>query len=131
VGPGGQRTGQHQVQVGPGAWHRVQAARAEAARRAVVLARIFLQSERQRNGRVRENQSYGMNPYIHQLGRYVHRLTDEYTATYIRRLTDDHTGPIFVSFKYLGRLRYRGIYMCYIPRYRGIWKHQGTYAVFL
>jgi hypothetical protein len=31
--------------------------------------------------------------------RYIHQLTDEYTATYICRLTDECTGPMFVGFK--------------------------------
>jgi hypothetical protein len=60
----------------------------EAARRAVAaaLVPIFWRSERRRNGRTGENQSYGMSLYIRRLGRYVHRLTDE------------HTGPLFVGF---------------------------------
>jgi hypothetical protein len=51
-----------------------------------------------------ENPCYGMNQYVHRLGHYVHRLTDEYMWQYIHRLTDEHTSlyssvPItFVGF---------------------------------
>jgi hypothetical protein len=51
-----------------------------------------------------------MSPYIHRLGRYVRRLTDEYTTMYI-------TGPILFSFNYLRQWRYQGIYTHYTPRY--------------
>jgi hypothetical protein len=69
-----------------------------------------------------------MKWHAHRLGRYVCRLTDEYTAMYIHRLIDKHTGYIFVGSLYLRRFRYRGIYMSYIPRYRGIKKMRNVYC---
>jgi hypothetical protein len=78
----------------------------------------IVQSGKATVGRAEKNLGCGMKWHVRRLGRYVHRLTDEYTTMYIHRLTDKHTGHIFISFLFLRRFMYRGIYMSYIRNFK-------------